>query len=96
MNIPNLQNLVNQTLNSKFIEFVWQFDTKTISLKNQIIFKVYNDGNIILQEGIVYIDTDEYIMKYITSGIISTDNITQEKLVALKDEVVKELSELSE
>jgi hypothetical protein len=81
-------------LNSKFIEFVWLFDTKTTSLKNQIIFKVCKDGNIILKGGFVCIDTNEYTQKYITSGIISTSDIIQESLIILKNDVVKELSNI--
>ncbi len=89
MNIPHKFNLHSQTLNSEFIEFVWQF-TQSDGV-NQIIFKVYDDGKSVLHEGLV----DEYGefggQRYTTSGIISTKNITMEELTQLRDEVVEYL-----
>ena len=55
MQVPQNQCLSNQTFNSEFVEFVWQFPTK-----NQIIFKVYKDGTILLEEGAIG-DDGEYI-----------------------------------
>lgn len=84
MNIPQIQNLVSQTFNSNFIEFVWQFSSPT----NQIIFKILKDGSILLMEG------ESELSSYLTSGIISTKNISVKDLILLKDEVVSELKSL--
>lgn len=85
MNIPHNLNLHSQTFNAEFIEFVWQFPQK-----NQVIFKVYKDKVILLKEGTINAAGD-FIDSYMTSGIISTKNITMEELTQLKDEVVEYL-----
>jgi hypothetical protein len=93
MQVPHDQCLNNQTFNSNFIEFVWQFPTDEGEL-NQIIFNVAKDGTTLLEEGVID-RTGEYKgREYLTSGIITTKNISMDKLITLKNEVVKFLNGL--
>ena len=91
MQVPQNQNLHSQSFNSKFIEFVWRFPS-TKEEHTQIIFKVFKDGKILLEEGVVD-NEGEYKYEYMTSGILSTKNIFYEELSTLKDDVVKYLNE---
>lgn len=92
MNIPHTQNLHNQSFNSKFVEFVWQFPISKEE-KNQIIFKVFKDNVVLLEEGIID-ESGEYKDKhYFTSGTLTTKNISYSELSVLKEEVVKYLNE---
>jgi hypothetical protein len=60
--------------------------------QNQIIFKIFKNGQTYLEEGTV--DEDgEYKDGYKTSAILSTKNISQIELSTLKDDVVKYLNE---
>lgn len=87
MQVPQNQCLSNQTFNSKFVEFVWQFPTDEGEL-NQIIFNIAKDGTTLLEEGVID-RTGEYKgREYLTSGIVSTKNIPMDQLVALKNEAV--------
>jgi len=52
MNVPQSQFLINQTLNSKFIEFVWQFK-RTSGHFDQFICKIeYPDPMIYMEAGV--------------------------------------------
>lgn len=92
MQVPQNQNLHSQSFNSKFIEFVWLFDITPIT-KNQIIFKVFKNGDVFLQEDEVNLENEVVKDGYITSGILSTKNIPYEILYALKEQSVKYLNE---
>ena len=74
-----------QSFNSEYIEFVWEFSTDKI----QIIFNVNRDGNILLQENEKVGET--YTQKYLTSGIITTKNLSYEVLDSLKNDVIEYL-----
>ncbi len=88
MNIPNQSNLTNQTFNSEFIEFVWQFPTTSI---NQVIFKVYKNGEIYLHEETLN-GEDESTPIYFGSMMSHTENLSLDELTALKDEVIEFLN----
>ena len=93
MQVPQNQCLSNQTFNSKFVEFVWQFPTNEGEL-NQIIFNVAKDGTTLLEEGVID-RTGEYKgREYLTSGIVSTKYIPMEQLFNLKAQVVNYLNGL--
>ena len=85
MNIPQSQNLHSQSFNSEFLEFVWEFPSDN----TQIIFNVNKDGNILLQENEKIGET--YTQKYLTSGIITTKNLSYEVLDTLKNDVIEYL-----
>jgi len=85
MNVPQIQNLHSQSFNSEFLEFVWEFPTEM----TQIIFTVNKNGNTLLQENEKVGDT--YIQKYLTSGILTTKNLSYEILAELKYAVIKYL-----
>ena len=87
MQVPQNQCLSNQTFNSEFVEFVWQFPTN-----NQIIFKVYKDGTILLEEGMIGDDGEYTGREYTTSGILTTKNISFEDLTKLKGEALSFLN----
>jgi hypothetical protein len=91
MQVPHDQCLSNQTFNSKFVEFVWQFPTDEGEL-NQIVFNVAKDGTTLLEEGVIDRAGEYKGREYLTSGIITTKNISMDKLVALKNEVVNFLN----
>jgi len=88
MQVPQNQNLHSQSFNSKFIEFVWRFPIS----HTQLIFKIFKDGSILLEEGVVD-DAGNYLFDYMTSGVLSTKNILYEELSTLKNDVVKYLNE---
>ena len=92
MNVPQSSCLHSQTFNAEFIEFVWQFPVSQEE-KNQIVYKIYKDANIFLEEGIID-TTGEYKREYSTSGVLSTKNISFNELSMLKKDVVKCLNEL--
>jgi hypothetical protein len=50
MNVPQQLNLANQTFNSNFLEFVWQFP-KTDDEQDQVILVIYKNGNFYLEFG---------------------------------------------
>lgn len=52
MNVPQPLFLSNQTFNSNFIEFVWQFSVEE-NKKDQVIFKVNKKGEIYIEYGII-------------------------------------------
>ena len=85
MNIPQSQNLHSQSFNSEYLEFVWEFPTD----KTQIIFHVNKDGSILLQENQKAGET--YTQKYLTSGILTTKNLSYETLAELRDSVIEYL-----
>lgn len=89
MQVPQSLCLNSQTFNSKFVEFVWQFPTK-----NQIIFKVYKDGTILLEEGKIGEDGEYVEREYTTSGILTTKNLSFDELTTLKGETVNFLNGL--
>lgn len=88
MNIPQQKYLTNQTFNSEFIEFVWQFPLAT-EQKNQIVFKVCDNGLTTVQEGVVDGFGDDVGMHYFTLGTKITNNLSQEELSSLKNEVLE-------
>jgi hypothetical protein len=94
MQVPQSLCLNSQTFNSKFLEFVWQFPTPQ-GEKNQIVYKIYKDGNILLEEGIIDA-TGEYKRGYTTSGTLTTKNISFSELIELKTDVVKFLNDEKE
>jgi hypothetical protein len=85
MNVPQIQHLHSQSFNSEFVEFVWEFPADNI----QLIFNVNKDGNIILQESEKVGET--YKQKYMTSGIITTKNLSYEDLATLRNSVIEYL-----
>lgn len=89
MNVPHISNLHSQTFNAEFIEFVWQFPQLTRKELNQVIFKAHKDGSILLKEGSItpagdFTNDDGFM----TSGIISTKNISMGELDDLKTQVI--------
>ena len=50
MNVPQNLYLSNQSFNSDFVEFVWQFPYGE-DVQDQVIFKVSKSGNIYLEFG---------------------------------------------
>jgi len=92
MKIPYTENLHSQSFNSTFIEFVWQFPISKEE-KNQIIFKVFKDNVVLLEEGIIDESGEYKDNKYLTSGTLTTKNISYSELSILKEEVVKYLNE---
>jgi hypothetical protein len=86
MNIPKEQNLYSQNFNSESIEFVWMFlyEDKI----NRIIFKVFEDGDTILNEQLVSNDAD-YGEEHDTMNVIlETKNISKQELTRLKEEAL--------
>ncbi len=73
MNVPQILYLSNQTFNSDFIEFVWQFPHNE-EHQYQVIFKVFKNGNFYLEGGRIG-DSGEYNQSnnpdYYTDGFIN-------------------------
>lgn len=72
MNVPQSLYLSNQTFNSDFLEFVWQFPAKEEE-QDQVIFKVHKNGNIYIEGGTVNLAGD-YITaldrpEYVVDGV---------------------------
>ena len=88
MNVPHSFHLSNQSFNSEFVEFVWQFPTDEREL-NQVIFKISKDGTTLLEEGVINNSGEYKGREYLTSGIVTTKNISFEELTSLKAEVIK-------
>lgn len=87
MNVPHSFHLSNQSFNSDFVEFVWQFPVN--KELNQIVFKVCKNGDILLEEGVIDSSGEYKDYKYLTSGVLTTKNISFEQLTELKNEVIK-------
>ena len=57
MNVPQNLFLVNQTFNSNFIEFVWQFPAKEEE-QDQVVFRVHKNGALYIEGGVVNLAGD--------------------------------------
>ena len=90
MNVPHSFNLHSQTFNAEFIEFVWQFPHIKRG-KNQVVYKIYKDGTVLLQEGTINEAGDYFLDHYTFSYIFPVKYIPMKELIQLKDEVIEYL-----
>jgi hypothetical protein len=57
MNVPQSLYLSNQTFNSNFLEFVWQFPAKEEE-QDQVILRVQKNGSLYIEGGVVNLGGD--------------------------------------
>ena len=108
MKIPQNKCLHSQSFNSNFIEFVWRFPSPAVkNFIHQIICKMYKDGSVYIEYGIVdndgiflngepslskYDKTSKYLSSCVHHGI---DMCFEDgELIGLLSDVIKFLNKV--